>query len=97
MSGHHPAGTGNAIPVLLPLTDQMLLCNIANIIRGKQLCNDSVRIGSDTVCIWLYSVHLMCALVTLVLMIACNHGTAGIVDGPLCCLMCRSLVLFAVV
>ncbi len=35
-SGHHPAGIGNAIPPLLLLTDQMLLCNITNI-RGKQL------------------------------------------------------------
>ncbi len=43
VSGHHPAGTGNAIPVLLPLTDQMLLCNITNIVRGKQVHNDPVR------------------------------------------------------
>ena len=96
-SGHHPAGIGNAIPPLLLLTDQMLLCNVVNIISGKQLRNDPVRIGSDAMYTCLYSVESMFALVTLMLMIACNHDTADIVDSPLCCLMCRSVVLFFVV
>lgn len=68
VSGHHPAGTGNAIPPLLLLTDQMLLCNIANI-RGKQPRKYPVRIGNDTVHTCLYSVESMCALMTLLLMI----------------------------
>ncbi len=45
------------------MTDPTLFCNIANIVRGKQLRNDPVRIGRDTVYISLYSVESMCALV----------------------------------
>jgi hypothetical protein len=79
----------------------MLVCNIANIIRGKKLRNDPVRIGIDTVYICLYSVESICALVTLpwtlIVMIACDHNTAYVVDSPLCCLLYRSVVLYAVV